>query len=121
MMRGYVFFLFFLYMYLSYIFYFKESTIITTEKQKEKQTPKIYRNEEDKSLPILFDYVLQETKFSFFFFQLVLNLNQYPFVSFAIKEREPPRSPLYLFSYFFPLSLLLVKNKSLSSLHLKWI
>ena len=39
MMR--VFFLFCLYMYLSYIFYFKESTIIT-EKQKEKQIQKKY-------------------------------------------------------------------------------
>ena len=152
------FFFFNIYMYLSYIFYFKESTIITTEKQKEKQTQKLYRHEEDKSLPILVDYVriqvvvlktclgrwtigrsgergsgisvlparyddddvLQETKFSLFF-QLILNLNQYPFVSFTIKGREPPRSPRYLFSYFFPLSRLLAKNKSLSSSHLKWI
>ena len=34
------FFFFSLYMYLSYIFYFKESTIITTEKQKVKQIQK---------------------------------------------------------------------------------
>ena len=33
-------FFFSLYMYLSYIFYFKESTIITTEKQKAKQIQK---------------------------------------------------------------------------------
>ena len=34
------FFFFSLYMYISYIFYFKESTIITTEKQKAKQIQK---------------------------------------------------------------------------------
>ena len=63
------FFSFSLYLYLSYIFYFKESKIITTEKKNKKKTnTKIYRHEEDKSLPILFDDVLQETKFSFFLF-----------------------------------------------------
>ena len=96
-----VVFFFSLYMYLSYIFYFKESTIITTEKQKEKNKyKKTYRHEEDKSLPILFDYVLPETKFSFFF-QLVLNLHPYLLVPFTIKGRESPRSPPYLFSFFF--------------------
>ena len=43
-------------MYLSYIFYFKESTIITTEKQKAKQIQtktKKYRNVESKPLPIV--------------------------------------------------------------------
>ena len=47
---AWLFFFFSLYMYLSYIFYFKESTIITTEKQKAKQIPKkkkSYRNVED--------------------------------------------------------------------------
>ena len=34
------FFFFSLYMYLSHIFYYKESTIITTEKQKAKQIQK---------------------------------------------------------------------------------
>ena len=106
-----------LYVYFSYIFYFKETEIIIKEKQQKKNT-KIYRHEEDKSLPILFDFKKQS---SLFFVRLVLNLNQYPFVSFAIKGRELPRFSLYLFSYFFLLSPLLANNKSLSSLHLKWI
>ena len=82
---------------------------------------------EDKSLPILFDSVLPETKFSFFFpfffFQLVLNLNLLPYllVPYSIKGRKSPRSPPYLFSYFLFLSLLLAKNKSLSTSSLKWI
>ena len=55
-------------MYLSYIFYFKESTIMTTEKQKAKQIQeKIYRNVEGKSLPIVFDYVLPIRQSSFFY------------------------------------------------------
>ena len=68
MTRGCFFSFFSLYMYLSYIFYFKESTIRTTEKQKAKQIQKkIYRNVEGKSLPIVF----------FSFFQLVLKLYPY--------------------------------------------
>ena len=69
---AWLFLSFSLYMYLSYIFYFEESTIITTEKQKAKQIQKkIYRNVEGKSLPIVFDYVLpirQSSPFFVFFF-----------------------------------------------------
>ena len=66
-------------MYLSYIFYFKESTVVTTEKQKAKQIQqkKIYTHVEGKPLPIVFDYVLpirQCSPFSFFLSQLVLKL-----------------------------------------------
>ena len=111
-------------MYLSYIFYFKESTIITTEKQKVKQIQKKYINVEDKSLPIVFDYVLpitQSSPFFSLFFLTRLKLISYLLVNFTIKGREPPRSFPYLFTYFFFLSLLLAKNKSLSSSSLKWI
>ena len=109
MMRGWAFFFFSLYMYLSYISYFKENTIITTEIQKTKQiqNKKTYRNVEDKSFPIVFDYVLpikQSSFFSFFFFffcQLVLNLHPYLLAPFTIKGRKSPRSP-YFFSYSFP-------------------
>ncbi len=81
---------------------------------------------EGKSLPIVFDYVLpirQSSPFFFFlcfFFQLVLNFHLYLLVSFTIKRRELTRSFSYLFTSFFS-SLLLAKNKSLSSSSLKWI
>ena len=121
---AWLFFFLSLYVYLSYIFYFKESAVIT-EKQKAKQIQnkkKTYRNVEDKSLPILFDYVLPIRQSSFFFlffsFQLVLNSHPYRLVSFIIKGREPPRSSPYLFTYYF-FFLLLAKNKSLSSSSLK--
>ena len=53
------------------------------------------------SLPILFNYVLQETKFFFFFFvQLVLNLKHDSFVSFTIKGRALPHF-LYISFFFF--------------------
>ena len=109
MTRGCLFFFFF-YMYLSYIFHFKESTIITTTKKNKKQNKykKKYRNVEGKSLPIVFDYVLpiRQTSPSFslslcFFFQLVLNFHPYLLVSFTIKGREPTRSFSYLFTSFF--------------------
>ena len=112
------FFLFFsLYMYLSYIFYFKESTIITTEKQKSKQIKKKYRNVEGKSLPIVFDYVLPIWQSSPFFFQLVLKLHPYLLVPLQLKGGNL----LILHICFLILSLLLAKNKSLSSSSLKWV
>ena len=79
MKNSVVVFFFSLYMYLSYIFYFKESTIITTEKQKAKQiqNKKTYRNVEEKLLPILFDYVLpirQSSPFFLLFFSTCLKL-----------------------------------------------
>ena len=94
---------FFIYVYLSYIIYFKESKIITTEKKK--PNTKIYRHEEDKSLPILLDYVLQETKFFlffFFFFSICLKLEPVSFC-FLYNYREGTSLFffLYLFSYFF--------------------
>ena len=113
---------FFLYMYLSYIFYFKESTFVTREKQKaNKDNKKIYRRVEGKPLPIVFDYVLlirQSSTFSFFFLsQLVLKL--YPYlVPFTIKGRELTRSFSYWFTSFF---LLLLAKNSLSSSSLIWI
>ena len=50
-------FSFSLYMYHSYIFFhLKESTTVTTDKQRAKRTQqKIYSNVEDKSLPIVSD------------------------------------------------------------------
>ena len=108
-------------MYLSYIFYFKESTITTKTKTKRKTNTKKYSDVKRTSH---FQYCLTmsfKKQRSPFFVQLVLNLNQYPFVSFTIKGMEPSRSPLYLFSYVFPLSLLLANNNSLSNSHLKWI
>ena len=72
------------------------------------------------SLPILFNYVLQETKFSFFFFvQLVLNLKHDSFVSFTIKGRELPcfLSIYFLISSFF-LSFFFLVNNKVSSLHI---
>ena len=47
---AWLFFFFSLYMYLSYVFYFKEITIITTEKLKAKQIQK-------KNTEIYLDYV----------------------------------------------------------------
>ena len=107
MTRGCCFF-FSLYMYLSYIFYFKEKHNYNKRKTKSKtNTKKIYRNDESKSLPIVFDYVLPIRKsfpfffFLFFFFQLVLKLHPYLLAPFTIKGRKSLRSP-YLFSYSFP-------------------
>ena len=105
-----VVFVFLLFIYVSsYIFYFNESTIITTEKQKAKQIQKkIYINVEGKPLPIVFDYVLpirQSSPLFFFLFklflQLVLKLHPYLLAPFTINGRKSPRSP-YLFSYSFP-------------------
>ena len=98
MTRGYVSFL---YMYIFLIYFISKKQNYNNRKTKTKNT-KIYRHEEDKSLPILFDYVIQETKF--FFVRLVLNLNQYPFVPFTIKRRELSRFSLYIYfliSFFF--------------------
>ena len=54
---------------LTFLFYFKESTTVTTDKKRAKRIQqKIYRNVEDKSLPIVSDYVLpirQSSPFSF--------------------------------------------------------
>ena len=127
-----LFFFFSLYMYLSYIFYFKESTIITTENNKQskykKQKKYIQKCGGQVASNIVWLCPSNKTKFSFFLFsfffffsQLVLNLHPYILVPFTIKGREPPRSPPYLFSYFLFLSLLLAKNKSLSSSSLKWL
>ena len=51
-------------------FYSKESTIVTTDKQRAKQIQqqKIYRNAEGKPLPIVFDYVLPIRQSSLFLF-----------------------------------------------------
>ena len=122
--RVVVFFFFSLYMYLSYIFYFKESTIITTEKQKAKQIQKkkkIQKCGGQVASNSVWLSPSNKTKFSFFSFQLVLNSHPYYLLPFTIKGREPPRSSPYLFTYFFFLSLLLAKNRSLSSSSLKRI
>ena len=127
MTRG-CFFFFSLYMYLSYIFYFKESTIITTEKQKAKQIQKkIQKCGGQVASNSVWLCPSNKTKFSFLFFlsflffQLVLKLHPYLLALFTIKWREPTRTFSYLFTYFFPffLSLLLAKHKSLSSSSLK--
>ena len=117
------FFLFFI--YVSYIFYFKESTIIITEKQKAKQIQKNIQKWRGQVTSKIVWLCPSRNKvllffFFFFWFQLVLNLHPYLLVPFTIKGRESPRSPPYLFSYFLFLSLLLAKNKSLSSSSLKW-
>ena len=51
------FFLFFIYVSFIYFFHLKESTTVTTDKQRTKrmQQKKIYRNVEDNSLPIVSD------------------------------------------------------------------
>ena len=109
-------------MYRFYIFfYFKENTIATTDKQRAKQIQqkKIYRNVEDKSLPIVFDYVLpirQSSSFSFLFFFLSLVLKLYPYlVPFTIKGRELTRSLSHLFylPFFFFFSSFTEEQKSL--------
>ena len=109
-------------MYLSYIFYFKQSTIVKTEKQNAKQIQK--KNIQKWRGQVTSDIVWlcpsrNKVLFLLLFFQLVLNLHPYLLIPFTIKGREPPRSPPYLFSYF--LSLLLAKNKSLSTSSLKWV
>ena len=88
----------------------------TNKEQNKYNKKKIYRNVEDKSLPIVFDYVLpirQSTSFSFlfffffffFFFPFPFVLKLYPYlVSFTIKGRELTRSltfVLLLFFFFF--------------------
>ena len=111
------FLLFFIYESFSHFFYFKESTTVTTDKQRAKRIQqKIYRNVEDKSLPIVSDYVLpirQSSPFSFFFFQLVLKLYPHLVFPFTIKGGNFP--VFFLFFFFLP------KNKSLSSSSLIWI
>ena len=68
-----LFFFPFLYICIIHIFFhLKESTTVTTDKQRTKriqQKKEIYRNVEDNSLPIMSDYVLpirQRIFFSFF-------------------------------------------------------
>ena len=104
-------------MYLSYIFYFKEITIIIKKKQEKKQKAKQiqkkeYRNVEGKSLPVVFDYVLPISQSSPFFFSLLpLQLKGGNLLVLS-------NICLLIIIYFF---LLLAKNKSLSSSSLKWI
>ena len=51
-----VFFIFFIYVSFIHFFHLKESTTVTTDKQRTKRIQqKMYRNVEDKSLPILSD------------------------------------------------------------------
>ena len=67
------FLLFFIYVSFLHFFYFKESTTVTTDKEQNEYNKKIYRNVEDKSLPIVSDYVLpirQSSPFFFLFFNL---------------------------------------------------
>ena len=124
MTRG-CFFFFSLYMYLSYIFYFKESTIITTEKQKVKQIQKknIQKCGGQVASSSIWLCPSNKTKFllSFFFFQLVLKLHPYLLASLHLRGGNLLVLHIcFLIFFFFP-SLLLAKNKSLSSLSLKWI
>ena len=121
--RVVVFLLFFIHVSFLHFSYSKENTIATTDKHRAKkiQQKKIYRNVEDKSLPIVFDYVLpirQSSLFSFLFsFSLVLKL--YPYlVPFSLKGRELISHICFTYPLFF---LLLPKNKSLSSSSLIWI
>ena len=98
------FFFFSLYMYLSYIFYFKESTIITTEKHKAKQIQKKIQKcggQVASNSVWLRPSNLDKVLLLSFFFQLVLKLHPYLLAPFTIKGRKSPRSP-YLFSYSFP-------------------
>ena len=116
-----VVFFFSLYRYLSYIFYFKESTIITTEKQKEKQ---LQKNTQKCGGQVTSNIVwlCPSRNKVLFFFQLVLNLHQYPLVPFTIIGGNLlVLLHIYLLIFFFFLSFLLAKNKSLSSSSLKWI
>ena len=86
------FFFFSLYMYHSYIFFKRKHNCNNRQRAKRIQQ-KIYRNVEDKSLPIVSDYVLpirQSSLFSFFFFQLVLKLYPYLVFPFTIKGWELP-------------------------------
>ena len=121
--RVVVFLLFFIHVSFYIFFILKKTQLQQQTKRKTNTTKKIYRNVEDKSLPIVFDYVLpirQSSPFPFlFFFSLVLKL--YPYlVPFTIKGIELTRSLSFLF-YFLFFFLFLPKNKSLSSLSLIWI
>ena len=68
------------------------------------------------SLPILFNYILQETKLFFslsfsFFVQFVLKLKHNSFVSFTINGKELPR--------FLSISIIIfLANNKVSSLHI---
>ena len=102
-------------------FYFKESTTVTTDKQRAKRIQqKIYRNVEDKSLPIVSDYVLPIRQSSpFFFFQLVLKLYPHFVFPFTIEGRE---LPVFFFFFFFSFteeqkSLLFVFNMDIQILN----
>ena len=78
---------------------------------------------EGKSLPVVFDYVfpIRQSSPFLFFFQLVLKLHPYLLAPLQLKGGNLLVLHIcFLISFFFP-SLLLAKNKSLSSSSLKWI
>ena len=72
---AWLFFFFSLYMYRSYIFYFKESTIVTTDKQRAKQntTKNIQKCGGQVASNSIWRCPSNKTKFSFFF-SFFLNL-----------------------------------------------
>ena len=111
-------------MYLSHIFYFKESTIITTEKQKkQKYKKRIQKCGGQVASSSIWLCPSNKTKFFFFFFfQLILRLHPYLFAPLQLKGGNllVLHICFLIFFFFFP-SLLLAKNKSLSSSSLKWI
>ena len=110
-------------MYLSYIFHFKESTVVTTEKQKAKQIQKrIQKYGGQVASNSVWLSPSNKIKFSFFFFFFSFFNSSWNYTRiFLLPLQLKGGNLLVLHICFLILSLFLAKNKSLSSSSLKWI
>ena len=100
---------------LTFFFYFKENTIVTTDKEQNKYSKKnIQRCGGQVASNSIWLCPSNKTKFSFFFFLSQFVLKLYPYlVPFTIKGRELTRSLSHFFYFLFFSSSFTEEQKSL--------